>query len=380
MKNIVILGATGSIGKQVLDVIRQNPDRFHIVGMSAHSNAKDFAPLIQEFEPDRICMTDAERLTGLNIQRYPISKKFPELLGSEEGISQLIRDPNVEIVVNAISGMEGILPTIIAIQSRKTVLIANKESLVSAGSMILELAMKYRTLIVPIDSEITSLIQCLEGKSEKNIEKIILPCTGGPLYGKSKKELAKATKSQALAHPVWKMGEKISIDSATLMNKGFEMIVAHAFFKVPVANIEIIIHPESIIHSMIQWEDGNITATMSPPDMRFAIHYALFFPEREETKFPRLDFGKLKSITFEKPDESMYESLTLARGAAQIQGNMPAILNHANDEAVEKFLNDEIAFTEITPYIREHMSLHQFTPEPNLEELIELKQCAKPRT
>lgn len=376
MKNIVILGATGSIGTQVLDVIRQNPDKFHIIGMAASGhNVELFSKLVQEFEPERICLTDAEKLLKLKIDRYPISKKFPELLPGEEGISAMIRDPNVEMVVNAISGMEGIIHTITAIQQKKTVLIANKESLVSAGSLILELAIKHQTLIVPIDSEITGIIQCLEGRSEQNIEKIILPCTGGPFYGMSKKQLAKVTKEDALNHPVWKMGEKISIDSATLMNKGFELIVANAFFKVPVAQIEIVIHPESIIHGMIQWKDGNITATMSPPDMRFAIQYALFFPEREETKFPRLDFGKMSKLTFQKPDESIYESLTLARGAAQIQGNMPAILNHANDEAVEKFLKDEISFIEIGPYIREHIAKHDFQDEPNLEELIELQRC-----
>lgn len=376
MKNIVILGATGSIGTQVLDVIRQNPDKFHIIGMAASGhNVELFSKLVQEFEPERICLTDAEKLLKLKIDRYPISKKFPELLPGEEGISEMIRDPNVEMVVNAISGMEGIIHTITAIQQKKTVLIANKESLVSAGSLILELAIKHQALIVPIDSEITGIIQCLEGRSEQNIEKIILPCTGGPFYGMSKKELAKVAKKDALKHPVWKMGEKISIDSATLMNKGFELIVANAFFKVPVSQIEIVIHPESIIHGMIQWKDGNITATMSPPDMRFAIQYALFFPEREETKFPRLDFGKMSKLTFQKPDESIYESLTLARGAAQIQGNMPAILNHANDEAVEKFLKDEISFVEIGPYIREHIAKHDFQDEPNLEELIELQRC-----
>lgn len=376
MKNIVLLGATGSIGTQVLDVIRQNTDKFHIVGMAATGrNAELFSKLIEEFEPDRICVTDDANSLKLKIERYPISKKFPELLLGVEGIDQLICDPNVEMVINAISGTEGIIHTITAIQQRKTVLIANKESLVSAGSIILELAIKYQTLIIPIDSEITGIIQCLEGKSEKNIEKIILPCTGGPFYGKSKKELAKVKIEDALKHPVWKMGEKITIDSATLMNKGFELMVAHAFFKIPVSQIEIVIHPESIIHGMIQWKDGNITAVMSPPDMRFAIQYALFFPEREETKFPRLDFSKLSKLTFEKPDESVYESLTLARGAAQIQGNMPAILNHSNDLAVEKFLKGEIKFTEITSYTRKHIAKHDFTDTPNLEELIELQKC-----
>ncbi len=376
MKNIVILGATGSIGTQVLDVIRQNPDKFHIIGMAASGhNTELFSKLVHEFEPERICLTDPEKLLKLKIERYPISKKFPELLPGDEGITEMIRDPNVEMVVNAISGMEGIMHTITAIQQKKTVLIANKESLVSAGSLILELAIKHQTLIVPIDSEITGIIQCLEGRSEQNIEKIILPCTGGPFYGMSKKQLAKVTKEDALNHPIWKMGEKISIDSATLMNKGFELMVAHAFFKIPVSQIEIVIHPESIIHGMIQWKDGNITATMSPPDMRFAIQYALFFPEREETKFPRLDFGKMSKLTFQKPDESVHESLTLARGAAQIQGNMPAILNHANDEAVGRFLKNEISFIEIGPCIREHISKHDFSDEPNMEELIELQRC-----
>ncbi len=375
MKNIVLLGSTGSIGTQVLDVIRENPDRFHMVGMTAHHNVELFNALVMEFEPDRICVTDESKIPQLKIERYPLSKKFPELVPGEGGIAELLRDPNVEMVINAISGTEGIIHTITAIQNRKTVLIANKESLVSAGEMILQLAMKYQTLVVPIDSELTSIIQCLEGKQERDVEKIILTCSGGPFHGKTKKELMKATKAQALNHPVWKMGEKITIDSATLMNKGFELIVASAFFKVPPHQIEIVVHPESIIHAMVQWKDGNVTALMSPPDMRFAIQYAMFFPEREETKWPRLDLTQLGKLTFHKPDEELFESLTLARGAAQIQGNMPAILNHANDKAVEKFLNDEIAFHEIYPYIRQHAKLHDFNPEPNLEEIIELNSC-----
>lgn len=375
MKNIVLLGSTGSIGTQVLDVIRENPDRFHVVGMTAHQNIELFNRLVQEFEPDRICVTDESKIAQLKIERYPLSKKFPELLPGDDGISSLLRDPNVEMVVNAISGTEGIIHTITAIQHGKTVLIANKESLVSAGEMILQMAMKHRALVVPIDSELTGIIQCLEGKSERDVEKIILTCSGGPFHGKTKKELMKVTKKQALTHPVWKMGDKITIDSATLMNKGFELIVASSFFKVPPHQIEIIVHPESIIHAMVQWKDGNVSAVMSPPDMRFAIQYAMFFPEREETKWPRLDLTKLGKLTFQKPDEELFESLTLARGAAQIQGNMPSILNHANDEAVERFLNDEIAFHEIYPYIRKHAKLHAFNPEPNLEEIIELHSC-----
>ncbi len=375
MKNIIILGSTGSIGIQVLDVIRENSDRFHIVGMSAHQNIELFNKLVQEFEPDRICITDESKISQIKIGRYPISKKFPELISGEEGMSELIRDPNVEIVVNAISGIQGIIHTITAIQSRKTVLIANKESLVSAGDMMLNMAMKHQSLIIPVDSELTSIIQCLEGRNEKDIEKIILTCSGGPLRGTTKNDLKKVTRQQALNHPVWKMGEKISIDSATLMNKGFELIVASSFFKIPPHQIEVIVHPESIIHSMIQWKDGNITAAMSPPDMRFAIQYALFFPEREETKFPRLDLTKIGSLHFEKPDESIFEGLTLARGAAQIQGNMPAILNHANDEAVQKFLRNEIGFHEIYPYIRSHTKIHDYNPEPNLEEIVELTSC-----
>jgi len=372
MKNIVLLGATGSIGTQVLDVIRENPDRFHIVGMAAHSNVELFNKLVQEFEPDRICLTDESKINELKIERYPLSKKFPELLPGEEGISEMLRDPNVEIVVNAISGTDGIIHTMTAIQNRKTVLIANKESLVSAGEMILQAAMKHQSLVIPIDSEITSIIQCLEGKSEKDVEKIILTCSGGPFHGKSKKELMKVTREQALNHPIWKMGQKITVDSATLMNKGFELIVASTFFKIPAHQIEVIVHPESIIHAMVQWKDGNISALMSPPDMRFAIQYALFFPEREETKFERLDLAKLGKLTFQKPDEDVFESLALARGAAQIQGNMPAILNHANDTAVEKFLKNEIAFHEISPYIRQHVKTHDFNPDPNIEEIIEL--------
>lgn len=395
MKNIVILGATGSIGTQVLDVIRHNPDRFHIVGISTNRRVDILSTQAQEFEPDRICVVDETKVPELKITQYPLTKRYPELLVGEQGLHELVSDPNVEIVVNAISGMDGIMPTITAIRHKKTVLLANKESLVSCGELLLRMTMKHGALLIPIDSEMTGILQCLEGRRPGDIEKIVIPCSGGPFRqqhqshnstGKSRDpsagraagravDLTKVTKRDALNHPAWNMGEKITIDSATFMNKAFELIATSVFFNISPQNIEVVVHPEAIVHAMIQWKDGNITASLAPSDMRHAIQYALFFPEREEAALPRLDLSTLGSLTFEKPDERLAEAITIARGATQILGNMPAILNHANDRAVEQFLNDEISFAEIFPLIRKHASRHAYNAQPNLEDIIELTKC-----
>lgn len=391
MKNIVILGSTGSIGTQVLDVIRHNPDRFHIVGISTNRRVDILSAQTQEFEPDRICVVDETKIPELKITQYPLTKRYPELLVGEQGLHQLVDDPNVEIVVNAISGMDGIMPTITAIKNKKTVLLANKESLVSCGELLLRMTMKHGALLIPIDSEMTGILQCLEGRRPGDIEKIVIPCSGGPFHqshprGKSDSrsqspartgaiDLAKVTKRDALNHPAWNMGEKITIDSATFMNKAFELIATSVFFNIAPQDIEVVVHPEAIVHAMIQWKDGNITASLAPRDMRHAIQYALFFPEREQAALPRLDLAALKSLTFEKPDERLTEAIAIARGAAQILGNMPAIINHANDRAVEQFLNDEISFAEIFPRMRTHASLHAYDTQPNLEDIIELTKC-----
>lgn len=319
---ILILGSTGSIGTQTVDILRRHPGAFEVIGLVACRNKnrildqKKYFPFAQHV----LVQQDKE---------------------SKNKIEKLM--DRADIIINAISGMEGIDATKTALKEGKKLLLANKESLVSSGDL-----KKYfkKGKIIPIDSELTGIFQCLQNGNIHEIEKIILPCSGGPFHGKTRKELGKITPRQALKHPKWNMGKKISIDSATLINKGFELIAITNLFGIPEDKIEIVIHPESIMHALIQWRDGNISACLSPVDMRYAIEYALFYPGRQQNSLPRLDFTNLK-LAFKKPDEKLFTTLIMARKAARIKGKMPFILNKKNDEAVEKFLNKKISFLEI---------------------------------
>lgn len=347
IKNIIILGSTGSIGTQTLDIIRQHPNEFNVLGLVAKSNWKFLDQQQKDFPKAKIC-----------------------LLNDPE-VWQLLKNPKIDTVVNALSGPEGIMPTMSAIENKKNILIANKESFVSCGKLFLDAAKKNNVTILPIDSELIGILQCLQNGKIEEVEKIILTCSGGPFHRNKKSDLENVTQKQALNHPTWKMGTKITIDSSTLMNKGFELIAISTFFEIPEDKIEIIIHPQSIVHALIQWRDGNFTAALSATDMRFSIQYALFYPSRPKNNFPPLNLAGL-NLSFQKPNGDIFTTLNLARDAAQKQGNMPAILSRINDEVVEKFLKGEIKFLEIFKQLQKNVSIHKYIRKPELKNIISL--------
>lgn len=336
MKNIVLLGSTGSIGAQTLDVVRANPDKFRVLGLCAHKASALFEKQIAEFKPKYILKTS-------------------ESENPEKALEELIRAPSTDLIVNAISGFAGLMPTYFAVKAGKKIALANKESLVMAGELIMELAKKTGAEILPIDSEMSAIWQALPAKPlidhKKSVEKIILTASGGPFWGLSRKKLQNVTAEQALKHPTWNMGQKISIDSATLINKAFEIIEARWLFDIPPEKIDVVIHRQSIVHGMVQFVDGNISAILSQPDMRLPISYALNFPDRAPNNFPRVDFSKL-NLTFEKPDYSVLEGPKIAYEALKAGGIMPAAFCIADEIAVKKFLNGEIKFLEIYDFIK----------------------------
>lgn len=337
MKKLVILGSTGSLGQQVLDVVRRNRDQFQVIGLSGKTKVSLLKQQAKEFTMKR---------SHQNL---------------EKDLVALATLPEVDLVVNALSGSVGIAPTFAALHAGKSVALANKESLVSAGPVLIEEARKNNARIIPIDSELSALHQILDGRPSRDIEKIIITASGGPFFGKSRTELQNVTVEDALRHPTWKMGPKVTIDSATLMNKALEMIEAYYLFGISPDQIEIVIQRESIIHALVQFRDGNVMAVMSPTDMRFAIHYALFYPERVPNNFQRLDFTSLSAgaLHFEKPDYEIFKGPLLAKEALKKGGNAAALLNEANEFAVQKFLNHEIGFLEIYDMIERYLRDHE---------------------
>lgn len=328
MKRIVILGSTGSIGTQTLDVVRAHPGEFKVIGLSAHENVEVFERQVREFEPQHVVQTAVSE-------------------NPSQGLASLASVSDADLVVNAVSGSAGLVPTYAAVKAGKTLALANKESLVMAGELIMQTAAQAGAQIFPIDSEPSAIWQILgyTGKQAErnNIEKIILTASGGPFWKWKKEELMRVTKEQALKHPTWKMGEKVSIDSATLMNKAFEIIEARWLFDVPPSMIDVTIHRQSIVHALVQFCDGNMSAILSAPDMRIPIAHALFYPNRPVTKFPNIDFSKL-DLTFEKPDYSIFEGPKLAYEVLAAGGIMPTVFCLADEIAVAKFLSGEISF------------------------------------
>ncbi len=331
MKRIVILGSTGSIGSQTLDVVRAYPREFQIIGLCAHENTKLFERQVREFQPKYVVQT--------SVSENP-----------EQALMTLAATPDADLVVNAVSGYAGFMPTYAAVKAGKTVALANKESLVMAGELIMDLAEKMGAKILPIDSEPSAIWQCLEGQRSP-FEKIILTASGGPFWKWKHTELEKVTAVQALKHPTWKMGEKVSIDSATLMNKAFEIIEAHWLFQAPPEKIEVTIHRQSIVHSLVQFSDGNTVALLSPPDMRIPISYALFYPARAKRAPANLDFSQLQ-LTFEKPDFSIFQGPKLAYEVLKAGGILPAVFCMADEIAVKKFLAGELSFLGIYDFIK----------------------------
>lgn len=366
-KRIAILGSTGSIGTQALDVIRQNPDHFEVEVLTANNNLELLVKQAKEFKPNTVVIANEEKYNDLV---EALSSDLIKIYAGNNAISQIVEMDTIDIVLTAMVGYSGLLPTINAIKSGKNIALANKETLVVAGEIIQKLAFHNRVSIYPVDSEHSAIFQCLVGEGQNAIEKVILTASGGPFRGESADFLKTVTKEKALKHPNWDMGAKITIDSATLMNKGLEAIEARWLFGLKPSQIEVVVHPQSIIHSAVQFEDGSMKAQMGLPDMKLPILYALGFPERLKTDFPRFSFWDYPELTFEKPDLKNFRNLSLAFEAMDKCGNVPCILNAANEIVVEAYLKDKVGFLEMTDIIGKSMQNITYIKHPELDDLI----------
>lgn len=371
MKKISILGSTGSIGTQTLEVVRANPSELKVVALAVDSNIKALEQQAREFYPELICVFDESKAKELkeNIKDLPC-----KVVCGMDGLIEAAVVKSADIVLTAVVGMIGIRPTIEAIKAHKDIALANKETLVTAGHIIMKLAREEGVKILPVDSEHSAIFQSLNGENPKEIDKILLTASGGPFRGKTRAEMENVCVEDALKHPNWAMGRKITIDSATMVNKGLEVIEAKWLFDVELSQIQVVVQPQSLIHSMVQYKDGGIIAQLGTPDMRLPIQYALFYPERKYLSGDRVDFGKIAKITFEDPDLENFRGLALAYDAATTGGSMPTVFNAANEKAVAMFLDRKIKFLEITDIIEEAMESHKTIAEPTVEQILEIEK------
>lgn len=377
-KTIAILGSTGSIGTQALEVVAANLDFFEVEVLTAGNNASLLIQQAKEFSPNVVVIGNEDLYDLVFNALDPLGVK---VYAGQKALGHVVQMEAIDVVLTALVGYAGLAPTIKAIEAGKHIALANKETLVVAGELITGLAQEHGVNIYPVDSEHSAIFQCLVGEFHNPIEKIILTASGGPFRGKQRDELASVTKAQALKHPNWEMGAKITIDSASLMNKGLEVIEAKWLFGLRADQIEVIVHPQSIIHSIVQFEDGSMKAQMGLPDMKLPIQYALTYPDRFQTDFPRFNFLDYPSLTFEQPDTATFKNLALAFDALKRGGNMPCILNAANEIAVEKFLKDEIGFLEMSDLVEQSMQKISFIKHPSYEDYVqtdfETRQLAK---
>lgn len=370
MKTIAILGSTGSIGTQTLEVVRANKD-IRVAAVSAGRNIKLLERQIREFKPRIAAVWEEEDAKAL---RTAVADMQVEVLSGMDGLIAVSVCREAEILVTAIVGMIGIVPTIEAIKAGKDIALANKETLVTAGHIIMPLAKERGIRILPVDSEHSAIFQCLNGEDGKHIDKILLTASGGPFRGKKWEDLRKVQVEDALKHPNWAMGQKITIDSASMVNKGLEVMEAKWLFGTELSQIQVVVQPQSIIHSMVQFADGAVIAQLGTPDMKLPIQYALYYPERRYLAGERLDFAKIGSITFENPDMETFLGLAYAFEAARTGGSMPTVFNAANERAVSKFLKKKIGFTEIYEIIRYCMDAHRVIENPNVDQILETEQ------
>ena len=366
-KRIAILGSTGSIGTQTLDVVRRHPDRYEIYAISAHRSVDLLVAQAREFHPEVVCIADESKYEQL---RAALSDMEIKVWAGAEAIAQMVTMPSIDVVVAAMVGYAGLQPTIEAIKAGKTIALANKETLVVAGEIICELAQQYHAPIIPVDSEHSAIFQSLVGEDRSEIEKILLTASGGPFRTFTLDQMRSVKAADALKHPNWEMGAKITIDSATMMNKGFEVIEAKWLFGVPVEKIQVLVHPQSIVHSAVQFTDGAIKAQLGAPDMRLPIQYALSFPERLASDFPRADLLQLGNLTFEKPDMDRFPNLALAYEAMSRGGNIPCVLNAANEVVNLAFREDRCGFLQMSEIIAETMHRAPFIARPSYEEYV----------
>ncbi|MFD2286603.1 1-deoxy-D-xylulose-5-phosphate reductoisomerase [Pedobacter petrophilus] len=368
MKNITILGSTGSIGTQALEVVRDNPDVFNITVLSALKNSELLIQQAREFKPELVVICDESQYLYVkeSLSSLPI-----EVLAGEATLSEVAAYPKSDIVLTALMGSVGLKPTVAAIKAGKNIALANKETLVVAGAYITALAAEHQVKILPVDSEHSAIFQCLAGEEQNEIEKIYLTASGGPFLGKEKDFLATVKKEQALKHPNWVMGAKITIDSASLMNKGLEVIEAKWLFNLDVDQIDVIVHPQSVIHSIVQFTDGSMKAQMGVPDMKLPIQYAINYPDRLKNNFKRFNFLDYPNFSFQKADLETFRNLDLAFKALRKGGNMPCILNAANEIVVEAFLKDRIGFLQMSDVIEQCMAEITFVDQPQLTDYLE---------
>jgi 1-deoxy-D-xylulose-5-phosphate reductoisomerase len=367
-KRIAILGSTGSIGTQALEVIAANPDKFSVEVLTARHNADLLIAQSRQFRPKQVVITSPENFAKV---KSALQDLDIQVFGSEAALAEVVQNDSIDLVLTAVVGYCGLLPTIKAIEAGKDIALANKETLVVAGELIMALAEKHRVKIIPVDSEHSAIFQCLVGEDKNPIEKIILTASGGPFRGKQMADLQQVTKEQALKHPNWSMGAKITIDSASLMNKGLEVIEAKWLFGLRAEQVEVIVHPQSIIHSLVQFEDGSMKAQMGLPDMKLPIQYAIAYPQRIHSDFPRFDFLNYPNLTFEKPDLQTFRNLGLAFEALARGGNMPCVLNAANEIAVDYFLRDKVKFLQMSDMIAHCLAKMPYLANPNYEDYVQ---------
>lgn len=368
MKNISVLGSTGSIGTQTLEVIAANPTLYKVVALTAQKNATLLIEQAVRYRPEVVVICDESKYQQV---RLGLEGTGIKVLAGEAALEEAASLDAAHLVITAIMGAVGLRPTIAAIEAKKDIGLANKETLVVAGQLITQLAARHGVKIIPVDSEHSAIYQCLVGEQPDAVEKIYLTASGGPFRGKDRAFLATVTKEAALKHPNWVMGAKITIDSASMMNKGLEVIEAKWLFNLEEAQIDVIIHPQSIIHSLVQFTDGSMKAQMGLPDMKLPIHYAMAYPERVQTNFPRFNFMDYPELTFQQPDREVFQNLDLAYQAMNRGGNMPCIINAANEVVVNAFLEDRIAFLEMSDVIARCMSDMEFIEAPTLNNYLE---------
>jgi len=374
-KNLVILGSTGSIGTQALDVC--DNINIRVLGLAALENIDKLEIQARKYKPSIVAVMNADQGKELKVRLKDTGIK---VVWGIEGIIELVTMPGADTVLTSVVGIAGLIPTIKAIEAGKNIALANKETLVTAGKLVMEAAKRNNIDILPVDSEHMAIFQCLAGNSVENVEKLILTASGGPFRGFSKEQLNNVTVEQALNHPNWSMGKKITIDSATMMNKGFEIIEARWLFDMDLSRIEVVIHPQSIIHSMVVYKDGSIIAQLGASDMRIPIQLSLTWPERFGNNFGRVDFTKIGSLTFEKPDLKVFKCLDFAIQAANTGGSMPVVLNAANEVAVSLFLNGKIRFKAIMDLIESVLNNHRLHIDPSLDDIIEMDRLAREET
>jgi 1-deoxy-D-xylulose-5-phosphate reductoisomerase len=372
-KNIAILGSTGSIGQNTLEVVRSAPDRFRAAYLTTNKNVDLLLKQIAEFQPTAVAVLDEG---GASTVRSQVGSSV-EVLCGEQGLEKIAIRDDVGVIVSALVGFAGLRPTMAAVRLGKTIALANKETLVAAGDLLTALAKEYGAQLIPVDSEHSAIFQCLVGEDRATIARLILTASGGPFLNRPMEDFSSITLEEALNHPNWKMGNKITIDSATLMNKGLEVIEAHWLFGLPPERIDVVIHPQSIIHSMVEFIDGSVKAQLGLPDMKLPIHYALTYPGRSHLNGARIDFPKLQSMTFFHPDREKFRCLQLAFEALSLGGTAPAVLNAANETAVSAFLNGRISFEKIPLLIEQALTKHEVRRSPEFQDIVEADQKAR---